>query len=45
MEDLKRPQERQFDEFSRQRSRESQSTIDELTPHISELQERANFYE
>ena len=41
VEELKRAQERQnCDEPSRQKLRENQSTIDELTAQISELQER-----
>ena len=40
VEELKRAQELRIDEFSRHELRESQSTINELTSPIQELQER-----
>ena len=43
VEELKSVQERQTDELSRRKLRESQSTIKDLTPQISELQERVIF--
>ena len=42
VEELKRPQEMQIDEFSRQELRESQATKHELTSQIQELQDRVN---
>ena len=43
MEELKRSQERHSDELSRLKLRESQSSTDDLTARICELQERVNF--